>query len=69
MRIANGYPDPLLGCTLFPEDEAAAEELGFGFDVPAEPLSIEDIGSGLETPEPVLDPNDPADQLKVKPGL
>jgi hypothetical protein len=92
MRISNTYPDPVVGCTMFPED-AAPDEFGFGFDVAADvprvgsglddppsirdvgsglddPPSIRDVGSGLGAPEPPpLDPNNPADSLKVRSGL
>jgi hypothetical protein len=69
MRISNGYPDAFIGCAMFPE-EGATDEFGFGFDVPAPPLQIYEVGSGLDDPEPPpLDPNNPADQLKVKSGL
>lgn len=79
MRIANAYPDPLIGCTMFQEN-AEPDEFGFGFDVAADvtrvasglddALSIEDVGSGLDAPEPPpLDPNNPADSLKVRSGL
>ena len=89
MRISNAYPDPLIGCTMFPEN-AEPDEFGFGFDVAADatrvasglddPPSSEDVGqrssgsalpsSGLGAPEPPpLDPNNPADSLKVRSGL
>jgi hypothetical protein len=80
MRISNGYPDPQIGCTMFPDD-AALEDFGFGFDaggkkVPRaasgidDPPSIIDIDSGLDAPEPPpLDPNDPNHIFKVSPGL
>jgi hypothetical protein len=83
MRIANAYPDPLIGCTMFPED-AETDEFGFGLDVATkvagksagvasgldDPRSTAGVGSGLDAPEPPpLDPNNPADSLKVRSGL
>jgi hypothetical protein len=79
MRISNAYPDPFIGCTMFPEN-AETDEFGFGVDVTVDvprvasglddPRSIEGVGSGLDAPEPPpLDPNNPADSLKVRSGL
>jgi len=54
MRISNSYPDPSIGCTLFPEG-VGPDELGYGFDTslevaPARPYSLPDVKSGLDDP-------------------
>lgn len=69
MRISNSFPDPLIGCQMFPED-GTTEEFGYGFEAPAAPFSITDIDSGLDAPgPPPLDPNDPDHLSKIKSGL